>query len=148
VFRGRYRHTIDAKGRVSIPSRYRDLIKAAHGDALVIVPVRGRPIDVYPLAEWERMEQRVNGRSNFDPDVRRLRERYLSWGEEVVLDPQGRIQVRQECRDRAGLGRDVVIMGMGPFFSIWDAAQLAAHDEGAETEPLEDLFARIRDLGI
>lgn len=147
MFRGRYRHTIDAKGRLSIPARYRELLKSAHGDVLMVVPLKNRPVHVYPVAEWQVLEAKVDGLSNFDPVAIRFREQFLSFGEEVVVDPQGRIQLRQECRERGGLGRDVVIVGMGRFFTIWDAARLAEHDE-LEAAPMDELFAQIAAKGV
>ena len=120
MFRGHYRHTIDTKGRLSIPSRFRDVLASGWGDKLVIVP-NGKGLDVHPLQWWEELEGKVDALPQLDPDARLFRYKYLSQGQDVELDPQGRIQVSSDYRTRAGLVKDVVILGMQKMFEIWDA---------------------------
>ena len=147
MFRGQFRHTIDPKGRLSIPSKFRDLLDASFGDRLVIVPVAERALEVHPLSAWQEFEDKVNAQSRFDPDVRRFHERYVSLGEDVTLDPQGRIQVRQECRERTGLTKDVVIVGMGRYFDVWDVTRWTDHQSAHDT-PMDELFARMAQKGV
>lgn len=147
MFRGQFRHTIDPKGRLSIPSKFRDLLNASYGDRLVIVPVAARALEVHPLSAWQEFEDKVNAQSRFDPDVRRFHERYVSLGEDVALDPQGRIHVRQECRERTGLTKDVVIVGMGRYFDVWDAERWTGHQQAHDT-PMDELFARMAQKGV
>jgi len=90
LFRGHYRHTIDTKGRLSIPSRFRDVLASGWGDKLVIVP-NGKGLDVHPLQWWEELEGKVDALPQLDPDARLFRYKYLSQGQDVELDPQGRI---------------------------------------------------------
>ena len=108
VFRGHFRHTIDTKGRLSIPSRFRDVLASGWGDKLVIVP-NGKGLDVHPLQWWEELEGKVDALPQLDPDARLFRYKYLSQGQDVELDPQGRIQIPPDYRERAGLVKDVVI---------------------------------------
>ena len=86
MFRGHYRHTIDTKGRLSIPSRFRDALADGWGDKLVIVP-SGKGLDVHPLKSWEELEGRVAALPRLDPDARQFRYSYLSLGQDVLLDP-------------------------------------------------------------
>lgn len=146
MFRGQFRHTIDPKGRLSIPAKYRERLTSDLGDKLVIVPINSS-LEVHPLAHWQAIEVKVSALSKFDPDVRKFRHQYLSLGEDVMLDPQGRIQVKQEYRERAGLVKDVMIVGMGDYFDVWDTDRWAGHQSSAE-EPLDDLFARIATKGV
>jgi MraZ protein len=146
VFRGQFRHTIDPKGRLSIPAKFRERLSADFGPNLVVVPINSA-LEVHPLAAWQATEARVANLSKFDPDVRRFRQQYLSLGEDVALDPQGRIQVKQEYRERVGLLKDVMIVGMGDSFEVWDAERWVMHQSGEE-QPLEDLFARIAAKGV
>jgi MraZ protein len=68
MFRGRYQHTIDPKGRLSVPSKFRDAM-AQYGEALVVVP-NEHSLEVHPLEEWQRMEEKLNAQSAFAREVR------------------------------------------------------------------------------
>ena len=148
MFRGHYRHTIDTKGRLSIPSRFRDVLAGGWGDKLVIVP-NGKGLDVLPLQWWEELEGKVDALPKLDPDARLFRYKYLSQGQDVELDPQGRIQVSSDYRTRAGLVKDVVILGMQKMFEIWDAERWALFesDSGGSTA-LDDVRARLAEKGV
>src|SRR5262245_28837271 len=147
VFRGHYKHTIDAKGRISIPSRFRDVLADGYGDKLVIVP-NGKAIDVHPLRFWEELESRVSGLPRLDPDARLFRYNYLSLGQDVVLDPQGRIQISSDYRERAGLSRDVLIVGLMETFEIWDAERWAHFQRDSSSGTLDDIRARLAAKGV
>jgi MraZ protein len=147
VFRGHYRHTIDTKGRLSIPSRFRDAISDGWGDKLVIVPNSSKGLEVYPLKTWEDLEARVAALPSLDPDAREFRYTYLSLGQDVLLDPQGRIQISSDYRERAGLVKDVLIIGMQKMFEVWNAERWA-HFERDRTGTLDDLRARLAAKGV
>jgi transcriptional regulator MraZ len=124
VFRGHYRHTIDPKGRLSIPAKFRDELAEGSEDRLVVVPT-AHSLDVHPGRSWDELEARVAALPRLDPDARRFRYAYLSLGQDVLLDPHGRIQISADYRERAGLAKDVVIIGMGEAFEVWDAQRWA-----------------------
>jgi len=148
LFRGHYRHTIDAKGRLSIPSRFREVLAAGWGDKLVIVP-NGKGLDVHPLQWWEELEAKVDALPTLDPDAQMFRYKYLSQGQDVVLDPQGRIQVSSDYRVRAALVRDVVILGMQKKFEIWDADRWAHFDsDSGGSSTLDEVRARLAARGV
>jgi len=147
VFRGHYRHTIDAKGRVSIPSRFRDVLADGYGDKLVIVP-NGKAIDVHPLKSWEELEGRVAGLARLDPDARLFRYNYLSLGQDAVLDPQGRIQISSDYRERAGLSKEVLIVGLMDTFEIWDTERWAHFQRDSGGGTLDDIRARLAAKGV
>ena len=145
MFRGHFRHTVDPKGRVSVPSRFRELL-AGHGDDLVILPYAGA-IEVHPLHLWQVLEDKMNQLPLLDPDRRKVTYQYLSRGLDVKIDPQGRIQIPQEYRERAGLQKDVWIIGLGNRFEVWDADRWA-HVDREESGPLEDVFTRLAAKGV
>ena len=147
MFRGQYRHTIDPKGRLSIPAKFREVLDSDYGDKLVVVPIKGAQLEVHPLSRWQEIEASVSRQSKFDEDVRKFRRLFLSLGEDVALDPQGRIQIRQDYRERAGLVKDVMIVGMGDYFDVWNVERWAAHQDAVD-EPLDDLFSRVAKKGI
>lgn len=146
MFRGHFRHTIDPKGRLSIPAKFRDALAEGFGDKLVIVP-NDNALDVHPLKVWEELEARVNALPRLDPDARRFRHVYLSLGLDVTLDPQGRIQISPDYRDRSGLVKDVVIIGMTNSFEIWDTGRWA-HYQRDNGGSLEDLLERLAKKGV
>jgi len=104
---------------------------------------------VHPLQWWEELEGKVDALPQLDPDARLFRYKYLSQGQDVELDPQGRIQVSSDYRTRAGLVKDVVILGMQKMFEIWDAERWALFesDSGGSTA-LDDVRARLAEKGV
>jgi len=146
VFRGHFEHTIDPKGRLSIPARFRDALADGLGDTLVIVP-HGDALDAHPLKMWQELEDKVSALPRLDPDKRRFRHLYLSRGLDVVIDPQGRIQVPQNYRDKAGLVKNVLIVGMTDYFEIWDPERWEHHERG-ESGTLEELHEKLAAKGV
>jgi MraZ protein len=148
VFRGHYRHTIDTKGRLSIPARFRESLADGWGDRLVVVPSE-KGLDVYPLRSWEELEARLLALPSLDPDAQQFRYSYLSRGQDVVLDAQGRIQVSSDYRELAGLVKDVVIIGMQKMFEVWDSDRWA-HFERSKSGggTLDELRARLAGKGV
>lgn len=151
MFRGQFRHTIDPKGRLSIPAKFRDALADGYGEKLVIVPVKNSPVknflQAHPLKKWEEIEARVSALPRFDEDAWNLRHFYLSHGQDVTLDAQGRIQISPDYRERAGLVKDVVIVGMTDWFEVWNTEHYAMHQSG-DREPLGHLFNRLAAKGV
>jgi MraZ protein len=147
MFRGRYQHTIDPKGRLSVPSKYRDVLAQYDGHTLVLVP-NEESIEVHPLEEWERIESKINEQSMFDPDIRRLGRLYISRAKEVELDGAGRILVPPDTRRHGGLHKDVTLIGLGrKHFEIWDRARFEEY-ERVNVDGLPNGFQRLSQLGV
>src|SRR2546430_9604563 len=119
MFIGRYQHTIDPKGRVSVPAKYRNVL-AQHEGNLIVVP-QDQCLNVYPFTAWERVVGALNDQSQFDERLRRVGRLWISRAKEVELDGAGRILLPSDSREQAGLGKDVTLVGLGrDFFEIWD----------------------------
>ncbi len=146
MFRGHFRHTVDPKGRLSIPSKFRDALADGHGDRVVIVP-RGDALEVHPLKLWQALEDRVNALPKFDPDRRRIQYDYISLAQDVTLDPQGRIQIPADYRARLGLVKDVLVMGLMDKFEVWDTERWE-HFQRQHAGPLDDVFERLASKGV
>ena len=146
MFRGHFRHTIDPKGRLSIPAKFREVLREAGSDRLVMAP-NGTGLDVYPEDKWRELEERVNGLAKLDPDRRRFQHVYLSAGLDVVLDPHGRIQILQDYRERGGLSKNVVIIGMMDHFEVWDDDRWTIYQR-EQAGPFDDLRARLAEKGV
>ena len=120
MFLGRYHHTIDGKGRLTVPARYRDLLAA---EGAYLTQGFDQNINVYPLQIFEGISLRVNRLSMTDPSARLLRRLMFSNAELVVLDKTGRILIPQFLREELNLDSEAVIVGMGDYFEIWSPVQ-------------------------
>jgi MraZ protein len=146
MFRGRYQHTIDPKGRLSVPAKFRDALAQYDGE-LVVVP-NEHCLEVHPIEEWKRIEARLRERPFFDPEVRELSRTYISRAKEVTLDAAGRILIPPDARDEAGLSKEVTLVGGGlPLFEVWDRGRFDEY-ERTRTERLPTLFERLSSQGV
>jgi MraZ protein len=122
MFRGQFEHAIDAKGRTSLPARYRDVL-AADGDVRLVVTsasVFEDPcLHVYPMRAWEDLEAKIADLPRFDPNLVAFRRHYVSAAVECELDKQGRILIPPSLREHAALAKDVLWAGMGRMAELW-----------------------------
>ena len=119
MFRGRSNHLIDSKGRVSVPARFRDLIKT-NGDPRLIVTNSDHCLAVYPYNEWQVIEEKVGQLSLVDRDIRAYKRFFISGACECSLDSQSRILIPPTLREHAGLDKEVILAGQLKYFEIWD----------------------------
>jgi MraZ protein len=132
VFFGTFQHTIDAKGRTSLPARFREAL-AAGGEprvALIRYP-HWKAIQALPHAVWSELKQRVLSTSPLDARAQRNILKFVSTAHEVEVDVHGRVLVPPDLRAWAGLSRDVVWVGMGRTMQLWDRA---AHEQSMAEE--------------
>lgn len=115
MFLGQYQHSLDNKGRLTIPVRYRDYL----ADGAYITQGFDRNLMVLTSSAFQAVSQRVNQISMTDPVARSLRRLIFSHGEQVEVDKAGRILIPQFLRESAGLASDVIIVGAGDYFEIW-----------------------------
>ncbi len=123
MFRGTFEHTIDAKGRLSVPSRFRDVLLSKSDDRIVItnfVIDGSRCLDVYPIDEWIRFEEEIKKKPRFERHMVLFQNYYLGGASECIVDKQGRILVPPLLRQYAGLKRDVVLVSALDKFRVWD----------------------------
>jgi MraZ protein len=135
VFLGSHQHTLDAKGRVILPAKYRDRLAGG----LVFVPGQDRCIDVYPQAAFEERVRNLRALPRERQRARKYLRVVLGSAEQVVPDGQGRVTVPPDLRTYAGLDRDLVIAGADEKMEIWDRAryeewQSEARDEFANLD--------------
>lgn len=120
MFRGQFVHSIDAKGRVSLPARFRDALLADGDGRLVVTPALFDPcLHVYPMRAWEQFEHKVSELPSLDDNVVRFRRMYVSAAVECEVDKAGRILVVPHLRDQAELTKDVLWAGMGTNLELW-----------------------------
>ena len=146
MFRGRSIHTLDAKGRIRIPARFRDILKTRYEDRLVITNL-DRCLVAYPLQEWEIIEEKLGSLSLVRQDVKAFQRFFISGASECNFDKQGRVLIPQTLREHASLEREVVLAGMLRSFEIWskdywDQEIKTAHDNFSQ------ITSTLAELGI
>jgi MraZ protein len=147
LFRGRKHLTLDAKGRMVMPAKYRDRLLGGCSGQLVITVDRAPCLLLYPLPEWEEVEKKLAGLSSTNAKARRLKRFLMGNAEDCEMDGQGRVLLPAQLREFAGLNKQVVLVGQGNKFELWDEprwneqneAWLAENDEDADLP--EDLAA-------
>src|SRR5581483_2307588 len=119
VFRGRFEHAIDGKGRVSLPARYREALAALRDDQLVLTTSDEACLRAYTRQAWREFEEKLAQKPSLDPRVRRVTRHYVGNAQECQVDSMGRVLIPSSLRDYAGLARDTVFVGQVRFIEIW-----------------------------
>ena len=120
MFRGVQHINLDAKGRLTVPTRYRESLNSACGGRLVLTQ---HPYDaclvMYPAPEWRDIARQVAGQSDAHAQVRALKRRFLGQAAEMEMDGNGRLLVPPELRDVVGLEKRAMLVGLMHRFEIW-----------------------------
>lgn len=136
MFFGTYHHAIDAKGRTSLPARFREALASAGEPKIVLVQFpHWKAVHAIPHSVWKELEKKLLAQSPFDARAQRNILRFFSTAHEVDLDVHGRVLVPPALREWAGLSKDVVWVGMASTMHLWDKA---AHTEHMSAEIPED----------
>lgn len=120
MFRGRFDHALDAKGRTSIPLKFREILREHYQDERLMLTGFDACLWAYPPVEWERLEKKIAELPQFKREVKALQRLFLSAGVECPVDKQGRILIPPGLRDYAGIKRDIVIVGVTRRIEVWD----------------------------
>jgi len=127
MFRGQSTISVDAKGRLAVPTRVRELLSTLSSQDLVITL---NPWDLalwlYPIAEWLLIEAKLGGLSDFDRQSRRTKQIMRGYATDCVCDGQGRVLLPPQLREIAGIDKQVALLGQGNKLEIWNAATWAA----------------------
>ena len=120
-FRGQSLNRLDAKGRLRIPTKYREVLQSHYSDSL-IVTMLDECLVAYPPENWEEIEAKAEDFSVIQPEHRAFMRRFISSAQECEFDDQGRILIPLFLRTKVGLKQEVVLAGMLKSFEIWDKA--------------------------
>jgi MraZ protein len=132
MFRGENKVTLDAKGRLAMPTRYREgLVEDAAGQMVVTIDHAERCLLIYALPDWEEIERKLSKLPALDPLARSLQRLMIGHASDVELDSAGRVLIPPNLREYAGLTRDVVLSGQGTRFELWDEALWVAQREAS-----------------
>ena len=134
VFRGVQHINMDAKGRLAMPARQREpLMSRCEGQIVVTIDTQTACLVIYPLPEWERIEQEIQGLPSLKPAVRRFQRLVLGYATDLELDANGRILLPQSLREYARLDKKLVLVGQGNKLELWaEALWLAERDQALE----------------
>jgi MraZ protein len=149
MFRGRFEHSIDGKGRLSVPAKFREVLQEKFdGDKNLVVVPNERCLEVHPVARWEQIEEQVRTGSMFDEGVRELSRLYMSRARELDIDSAGRVLLPPDSRQQAGLDRDVTLIGGGlMLFEVWDRRRFEDY-ERTVGHKLPELFGQMTGRGV
>jgi MraZ protein len=145
VFRGVTALTLDSKGRLAIPAKFREVLQLRAGGKLVVTADSALCLLIYAATDWDPIQQRLMGLSSFNTRTRDLQRLLVGNASDVELDASGRILIPPPLRKFAGLDKDVALVGQGTRFELWDEVKwdaqmdksIALNEEGIPPE-LED----------
>ena len=143
MFRGVAQLTLDSKGRLAVPSRFRDALLTRASGHVVLTADSDRCLLIYPLPDWEPIEKKLMSLSSFNAQIRELQRRLVGYAEDVVMDATGRILVPPALRRYAQLEKAVVLVGQGHKFDIVLPNAFISDDPELNTV-LSPLWARAR----
>ena len=120
-FSGTHYYTVDPKGRIIIPAPFRDIISTNYSTKLYIVNAAfDRCLHIYPLEEWNKLEEKVRTLPKMDEAVKFLMRRVIGSAVEVEMDKQGRVLIPASLRENSGVSVEIVIVGQIEKIEIWD----------------------------
>jgi len=149
VFSGRFDHAIDNKGRVSIPSRFREALQKAEHNTLFITnfKVNGENcLQLFPYDKWMGMLGKIQQKPSLDPKMQLFQTFYIGGAHEIEVDKQGRILIPPKLREYAHLDKDVTFSAMTDHFQLWDKDTLKRVLGEAEKNFADPAF--MQSLGI
>ncbi len=123
MFRGKSMHSLDSKGRLSIPARFKEVLQSRYSDTLFVTN-RVKCLVAYPYEEWRKLEDRFLNSPLPPPEVEQYQRYFLASAVECKLDSHGRILIPAPLRDEVEIVKEVVVLGMLDHFEIWSKDKL------------------------
>ena len=137
MFQGASSLSLDAKGRLSVPTRHRDVLVATAAGQLTVTKHPHGCLMVFPRPEWEKFRDRI---AQLPMSAQWWKRIFLGNAMDVDMDGTGRVLVSPELRQAAGLTREVMLLGMGQHFELWDKATYEAKEAEAMQAEMPDAF--------
>jgi len=137
VFQGASSLSLDAKGRLSVPTRHRDVLSATAAGQLTVTKHPHGCLMVFPRSEWETFRERIAALPMSAQWWKRI---FLGNAMDAEMDSAGRVLISPELRAAAGLSKEAVLLGMGNHFELWDAATYAAQEAEAMQGEMPDVL--------
>lgn len=141
MFMGQYNHTIDTKGRLIVPSKFRELL----GEEFVVTKGMDGCLFVYANEDWAVFEQKLTSLPLINKEARKFARFFLAGASQVEVDKQGRILIASNLREFAGLDKEVVLVGVGSRIEIWSLEKWEGMDFD---DDMDDISATMESLGL
>jgi len=139
MFRGITPINLDTKGRMAIPTRYRAQLTEDESQIVITIDTNSPCLLLYPLPEWEIIEQKLAALPSFNNAARRIQRLLIGHATELDIDGNGRVLLPSVLRDYANLDKKIVLVGQGKKFEIWDEARWhSARDNWLDLTKAED----------
>lgn len=140
MFQGASSLSLDAKGRLSVPTRYRDVLLATAGGQLTLTRHPHGCLMIFPRPEWEKFREKI---AVLPMSAQFLKRMFLGSAMDVDMDATGRVLVSPELREATGIARETLLLGMGSHFELWDKATYERKEAEAlaamDPQTLQDL---------
>jgi MraZ protein len=137
VFQGASSLSLDAKGRLSVPTRHRDVLSATAAGQLTITRHPHGCLMIFPRTEWEKFRERI---ASLPMSAQWWKRIFLGNAMDVEMDGTGRVLISPELRAAAGISKDTMLLGMGNHFELWDSATYEAQEAQAMQGEMPDVF--------
>jgi len=147
VFMGEYQHSLDKKGRLIIPSKFREILTEKYEEKFVITRGLDNCLFLYPPDEWREVERKIKALSMVKRESRAFKRFLISGAVECVLDKQGRIMIPSNLRQHARIERDVVLIGVSEKIEIWSKEIWQTYSKKAE-ESFEEIAQGLGEFQI
>jgi MraZ protein len=150
MFRGANKLTLDVKGRMVMPTRYRERLQERCGGKLVVTVDKDQCLLIYPMPDWEEIERKLMRLPTLNPQARRLQRLMVGHATELELDGHGRVLLPPKLREFGLLTRDAMLIGQGLRFELWDETRWnERRDEWlASADATTDLPAELESLSL
>lgn len=152
MFRGATTINLDGKGRLAVPTRYRELLlEESQGQMVCTIDLHQPCLLLYTLPQWEVIEQKLSRLSSMNPVERRIQRLLLGHASECQMDSAGRLLIASTLRQHAGLTKQVMLVGQFNKFELWDEEnwyQQVKEDIDAQQTATEPLSERLQDLSL
>ena len=146
MLRGNYTARIDSKGRLKVPTLFRRYVDEKYGANFYVTSLTGECVRIYPLPEWESIEQRLSLLPSMDPARRKFLDRTNYYGQQASMDGQGRVLIHPLLRKSAEVLGDVAVLGYLTYLEVWE---LEKFQQRLQSDPYtEEDEAAIARLGI
>src|SRR5260370_4211896 len=120
MLRGNYTARIDSKGRLKVPTAFRSYLEEKHGSAVYLTSLTGDCVRIYPMPEWEAIEQRLSLLPSMDPARRKFLDRTNYYGQQSAMDSQGRVLIHPLLRKSAAVVGDGGVLGYLTYLEVWE----------------------------
>lgn len=141
MFMGEYNHTVDAKGRIIIPAKFRDSL----GDVFVVTKGLDGCLFVFAMEEWKNFEEKLRTLPITNKDARNFTRFFLAGAADIETDKQGRALIPSNLREFAGLEKDVVLVGVSSRVEIWSKSRW---EDSTAFDDMDEIAEHMADLGL